>query len=50
LKRLAEIVSAQAIAQQEKLEYGSRDGDYPDDQGDDLAVVQESSEAIEAGV
>lgn len=48
LKRLAEIVSAQAIAQQEKLEYGSQDGDY-DDQGNDLAVVQESSEAIEAG-
>lgn len=27
LKRLAEIVSAQAIAQQEKFEYGSVDGD-----------------------
>lgn len=48
LKRLAEIVSAQAIAQQEKLEYGSQDGEY-DDQANDLAVVQESSEAIEAG-
>lgn len=48
LKRLAEIVSAQAIAQQEKLEYGSQDGDY-DDQGNDLAAVQESSEAVEAG-
>ncbi|KAL9945393.1 hypothetical protein ACHAQF_007478 [Verticillium nonalfalfae] len=39
LKRLAEIVSAQAIAQQEKLEYG------PDDDGfgnnDDLAEVDE---------
>ncbi|KAB5563388.1 P-loop containing nucleoside triphosphate hydrolase protein [Coniochaeta sp. 2T2.1] len=52
LKRLAEIVSAQAIAQQEKLEYGSQDGDYDDQGGNDhdLAVVQESSEsAIEAG-
>lgn len=31
LKRLAEIVSAQAIAQQEKLEYNNSDGyDGPD--------------------
>ncbi|KAJ9157066.1 Class v myosin [Coniochaeta hoffmannii] len=49
LKRLAEIVSAQAIAQQEKLEYGSQDGDYDDQGNNDLAVVQESSEAVEAG-
>ena len=49
MKRLAEIVSAQAIAQQEKLEYGSQDGDYDDQGNNDLAVVQEASEAIEAG-
>jgi myosin-5 len=50
LKRLAEIVSAQAIAQQEKLEYGSEDGDYSDhgDHGD-LGVVHESGEGIETG-
>jgi myosin V len=28
LKRLAEIVSAQAIAQQEKVEYSNGDGGY----------------------
>jgi myosin-5 len=38
LKRLAEIVSAQAIAQQEKLEYG------PDGNGD-LAEADEEDEA-----
>lgn len=43
LKRLAEIVSAQAIAQQEKLEYGSEDGDYDDQNMDDLAEVDEGA-------
>ncbi|EAQ86538.1 hypothetical protein CHGG_07791 [Chaetomium globosum CBS 148.51] len=33
LKRLAEIVSQQAIAQQEKLEYGSEMGDEGEDEG-----------------
>ncbi len=42
LKRLAEIVSAQAIAQQEKLEMGSFDGN------NDIAEVDEAPEAIEA--
>ena len=31
MKRLAEIVSQQAIAQQEKLEYGSQVGEEYDD-------------------
>lgn len=48
LKRLAEIVSAQAIAQQERAEYGSQDGDYSDHGGNDLDVVHEG-EDIEAG-
>jgi len=42
LKRLAEIVSAQALAQQEKLEMSSYDGN------NDLAEVDEPPEAIEA--
>ena len=42
LKRLAEIVSAQAIAQQEKLEYA--DGEGFDGQ-DTLAEVDEAAEA-----
>ena len=41
LKRLAEIVSAQAIAQQEKLDY--TDGDEFDEQ-DELAEVDEVGE------
>lgn len=56
LKRLAEIVSAQAIAQQEKMEYGSQDGDYEDHDGqprdghnNDLGIVHEGGEGIEAG-
>jgi myosin-5 len=55
LKRLAEIVSAQAIAQQEKMEYGSQDGDYEDQDGhphdghNDLGIVHEGGEGIEAG-
>lgn len=44
LKRLAEIVSAQAIAQQEKLEYGSQDG-Y---ENGALEEVDETPEPIEA--
>ncbi|KAF7562571.1 hypothetical protein G7046_g1555 [Stylonectria norvegica] len=39
LKRLAEIVSAQAIAQQEKLEYSDDDEDF--DEQDELADVEE---------
>jgi hypothetical protein len=42
LKRLAEIVSAQAIAQQEKLEFGNGDGF---DGANDLTEVDESIEA-----
>lgn len=45
LKRLAEIVSAQAIAQQEKMEYGSQDG-Y--ENGGALDDVDETPEPIEA--
>ncbi|CAN8095733.1 unnamed protein product [Discula destructiva] len=45
LKRLAEIVSAQAIAQQEKMEYGSQDG-Y--DNNGVLEDLDESPEPIEA--
>lgn len=44
LKRLAEIVSAQAIAQQEKMEYGSQDG-Y---ENGALEEVDETPEPIEA--
>lgn len=44
LKRLAEIVSAQAIAQQEKFEYGSQDG-Y---ENGALEEVDEIPEPIEA--
>lgn len=44
LKRLAEIVSAQAIAQQEKMEYGSQDG-Y---ENGALEEVDEIPEPIEA--
>jgi myosin V len=43
LKRLAEIVSAQAIAQQEKLEYGN--GDSFDEQGE---VTENEGVAVEA--
>ncbi len=43
LKRLAEIVSAQALAQQEKLDMGDFEGNH------DLAEVDEAPEAIEAG-
>ncbi|KAG8158825.1 hypothetical protein KVR01_011268 [Diaporthe batatas] len=44
LKRLAEIVSAQAIAQQEKMEYGSQGG-Y---ENGDIEEMDETPEAIEA--
>jgi len=44
LKRLAEIVSAQAIAQQEKLEF--QDDGF--DGENDLAEVDEAPEPIEA--
>jgi hypothetical protein len=42
LKRLAEIVSAQAIAQQEKLEYPAQQYDSPDED-------QEGLESEESG-
>jgi len=45
LKRLAEIVSAQAIAQQEKLEYGGSDGF---EGAGDLAAVDELMEVAAA--
>ncbi|KAK4460243.1 putative myosin-2 [Cladorrhinum samala] len=41
LKRLAEIVSQQAIAQQEKLEFGSHGGDFDDHSMNDLTEVDE---------
>jgi len=40
LKRLAEIVSAQAIAQQEKIEYGHTNGNGLDDDGQGMAVQE----------
>ena len=46
LKRLAEIVSAQAIAQQEKMEFGSQGSVYNDDMND-LPEVDETPEPIE---
>ncbi|KAK0626681.1 putative myosin MYO2 [Immersiella caudata] len=48
LKRLAEIVSAQAIAQQEKLEYGSQGGDFDNHSMNDLTEVDEGQEAVSA--
>ncbi|KAK5663078.1 hypothetical protein OQA88_6494 [Cercophora sp. LCS_1] len=48
LKRLAEIVSAQAIAQQEKLEYGSQDGDFDSHSMNDLTEVDEGPETVSA--
>jgi myosin-5 len=48
LKRLAEIVSAQAIAQQEKMEYGSQGDEFEGGQMNDLAEVDETPEAIQA--
>ncbi|KAK3373983.1 P-loop containing nucleoside triphosphate hydrolase protein [Lasiosphaeria ovina] len=48
LKRLAEIVSAQAIAQQEKFEYGSQGGDYDNQSMNDLTEVDEGPESISA--
>ncbi len=48
LKRLAEIVSAQAIAQQERLEFGSQGGDYDSHSMNDLAEVDEGPGVIEA--
>ena len=48
LKRLAEIVSAQAIAQQERMEYGSQDGEYENNDMNDVVEVDEASGAIEA--
>jgi myosin-5 len=47
LKRLAEIVSAQAIAQQEKLEYGSQ-GDFDSHSMNDLTEVDEGPESVAA--
>ncbi|KAK3945053.1 myosin-2 [Diplogelasinospora grovesii] len=49
LKRLAEIVSAQAIAQQEKLEFGSQDGgDFDNHSMNDLTEVDEAPESVAA--
>lgn len=51
LKRLAEIVSQQAIAQQEKLEFGSQAGDYDNHSlnDNDLTEVDEGAETLVAG-
>lgn len=52
MKRLAEIVSQQAIAQQEKLEFGSQAGDYEDGQSinddNDVTEVDEGAESVAA--
>jgi len=48
LKRLAEIVSAQAIAQQEKMEFGSQGGDFDNHSMNDLTEVDEGPETISA--
>jgi myosin-5 len=52
LKRLAEIVSQQAIAQQEKLEYGSEmgeEGEYDDGQSvGDMTQVDQAEQASQA--
>lgn len=52
LKRLAEIVSQQAIAQQEKLEFGSQGGDDYDNLGEvddnELTEVDEGPESMMA--
>ncbi|KAK3399014.1 putative myosin MYO2 [Sordaria brevicollis] len=53
LKRLAEIVSQQAIAQQEKMEFGSQVGDYQHGDYDtqsmnDLTEVDEGQEIVQA--
>jgi myosin V len=48
LKRLAEIVSAQAIAQQEKFDYGSQGGDFDDHSMNDLTEVDEAPETVSA--
>lgn len=48
LKRLAEIVSAQAIAAQEKMEYGSQSGYENGYENGDIEEMDETPEAIEA--
>lgn len=52
LKRLAEIVSQQAIAQQEKLEFGSQVGDeYDDGQSvTEMADVEQDGEGRPSSV
>jgi myosin-5 len=52
LKRLAEIVSQQAIAQQEKLEFGSQPGeddDYDGQSVNDLADVDQDHQGERPG-
>ncbi|KAK0663984.1 P-loop containing nucleoside triphosphate hydrolase protein [Cercophora samala] len=48
LKRLAEIVSQQAIAQQEKLEFGSQAGDFDTHSMNDLQEMEEGPGSIQA--
>ncbi|KAK4177189.1 putative myosin-2 [Triangularia setosa] len=48
LKRLAEIVSQQAIAQQEKLEFGSQGGDFDTHSMNDLQEMEEGPGSIQA--
>lgn len=48
LKRLAEIVSAQAIAQQEKMEFGSQAPSDYNGSMDELTEVDETPEPIQA--
>jgi myosin-5 len=52
LKRLAEIVSQQAIAQQEKMEFGSQPGedeDYDGQSVDELADVEQDHQGERPG-
>jgi myosin V len=54
LKRLAEIVSQQAIAQQEKIDYGSQigeeDEEYDGESINDLTEVDQQEERPGSGV
>ncbi|KAH6626363.1 P-loop containing nucleoside triphosphate hydrolase protein [Chaetomium sp. MPI-SDFR-AT-0129] len=47
LKRLAEIVSQQAIAQQEKLDYGSQDGEEDDEDEEGYGEGQSAGDLTE---
>ncbi|PKS05219.1 hypothetical protein jhhlp_008590 [Lomentospora prolificans] len=46
LKRLAEIVSAQALAQQERLDYGAEDEEYEEQGVETMSTVDEGEVAV----